>query len=107
MLPKIARNIRQATKWSVTMRIARWGIKQYTSSKVIRIIDDGVEIEREGNNEIIKADTVVIAAGLEPNNELLNTLKEKLPKVHAIGDCSQARRMLEAIHEGYAIGQKL
>ncbi|MHA1992847.1 MAG: hypothetical protein ACW98A_17960 [Candidatus Hodarchaeales archaeon] len=89
------------------MRIARWGIKQYTSSKVIRIVDKGVEIEREGNNEIVKADTVVIAAGMEPYNNLLNTLKEKLPNIHAIGDCSQARRMLEAIHEGYAIGRKL
>jgi len=107
MLPKIARDIGPATKWSVTMRIARWGIKQYTSSKVIRILDEGVEIEREGNNEVVKADTVVIAVGLEPYNELLNMLKQKLPNIHAIGDCSQARRMLEAIHEGYAIGQKL
>jgi 2,4-dienoyl-CoA reductase (NADPH2) len=107
MLPKIARDIGPATRWSVTMRIARWGIKQYTSAKVIRIIDEGVEIEREGNSEIVKADTIVIAAGMEPQNQLLNALKEKLPNIQAIGDCSQARRMLEAIHEGYAIGQKL
>ncbi len=107
MLPKIARNIGPSTRWSVTMRIARWGIKQYTSSKVIRITDDGVEIERDGNSEIVNADTVVIATGMEPYNQLLNTLKEKLPNIKGIGDCSQARRMLEAIHEGYAIGQKL
>jgi 2,4-dienoyl-CoA reductase (NADPH2) len=107
MLPKIARDVGPATKWSVTMRIARWGIKQYTSSKVIRILDEGVEIEREGNSEIVKADTVVVAAGMEPINQLHNALKEKVPNVHAIGDCSQARRMLNAIHEGYAIGRKL
>ncbi|MFW9825071.1 MAG: FAD-dependent oxidoreductase, partial [Candidatus Thorarchaeota archaeon] len=107
MLPKIARDIGPATRWSVTMRIARWGIKQYTSSKVIRILDDGVEIEREGNSEIVKADTVVIAAGMEPQNELFNVLKEKIPNLHSIGDCSNARRMLEAIHGGYAIAQKL
>jgi pyruvate/2-oxoglutarate dehydrogenase complex dihydrolipoamide dehydrogenase (E3) component len=107
MLPKIARDIGPATRWSVTMRIARWGIKQYTSSKVIRIVHNGVEIEREGNSEIVEADTVVIAAGMEAHNELLNMLREKLPTVHMIGDCSQARRMLEAIHDGYAIGNKL
>ncbi|MFW9897602.1 MAG: FAD-dependent oxidoreductase [Candidatus Thorarchaeota archaeon] len=107
MLPKIARDIGPATRWSVTMRIARWGIKQYTSSKVIRILDDGVEIEREGNFEIVKADTVVIAAGMEPQNELFNMLKKKLPNLYSIGDCSNARRMLEAIHGGYAIAQKL
>ena len=107
MLPKIARDVGPSTKWSVTMRIARWGIKQYTSSKVIRIIDDGVEIEREGNSEIVKADTVVVAAGMEPINKLLNSLKEKHPNIHAIGDCFQARRMLNAIHEGYEIGNTL
>ncbi len=107
MLPKIARDIGPATKWSVTMRIARWGIKQFTSSQVINITDEGVEIEREGNPEIIRADTVVIAAGMEPNNKLLNTLKDKLKNTHIIGDCSQARRMLEAIHEGYSLGQRL
>jgi 2,4-dienoyl-CoA reductase (NADPH2) len=107
MLPKIARDIGPTTRWTVTMRIERWGIKQYLSSKVIRITEDGVEIEREGINTTVTADTVVVAAGMEPHNDLLNTLKETLPNIHAIGDCSQARRMLEAIHEGYAIGQKL
>ncbi len=48
-----------------------------------------------------------VAVGMEPNIKLLNTLKEKLPNIHSIGDCSQARRMLEAIHEGIAIGKKL
>jgi len=107
MLPKIARDVGPATKWSVTMRIARWGIKQFTSSKVIGIRDDGVEIERKGISEIVKADTIVVAAGMEPNNNLLNLLKDKHPNMHVIGDCSQARRMLDAIHEGYSIGQKL
>jgi pyruvate/2-oxoglutarate dehydrogenase complex dihydrolipoamide dehydrogenase (E3) component len=107
MLPKIARDVGPSTKWSVTMRIARWGIKQYTSSKVIKIVDDGIEIEREGNFEIVKADTVVIAAGMEPINELFNSLNDKHPNIHAIGDCFQARRMLNAIHEGYEIGNKL
>ena len=101
MLPKIARDIGPTTRWTVTMRIARWGIKQYLSSKVIKITDEGVEIEREGDNETVKADTVVVAAGMEPYNELLTTLKVKLPNIHAIGDCSQARRMLDALHEGY------
>jgi len=107
MLPKIARDVGPATRWSVTMRIARWGIKQYTSSKVIRILNDGVEIEREGNSEIVNADTVVMAAGMDPVNSLFNELTEKTSNVHTIGDCSQARRMLNAIHEGYEIGRRL
>ena len=107
MLPKIARDIGPTSRWSITMRIKRWGIKQFTSSKVISILDNGVEIEREGNIEIIQGDSIVIAAGMEVNSDLYNNLKEKIPNIHRIGDCSQARRMLEAIHEGYSTGKKL
>jgi len=107
MLPKIARDVGPSTKWSVTMRIKRWGIKQFTSSKVISITDEGVEIERKGKLEKIQGDTIVIAAGMEANDELFDTLKQKVPNIHKIGDCSQARRTLEAIHEGYSIGKKL
>ncbi|MHA2289537.1 MAG: FAD-dependent oxidoreductase, partial [Promethearchaeota archaeon] len=107
MLPKIARDIGPATRWSVTMRIARWGIKTLTSSKVIRILEEGVEIEREGKTEIIKADAVVVAAGMEPADDLVNALKQKMSNIHAIGDCFQARRMLNAIHEGNNIAKML
>ena len=93
MLPKIARDIGPTSRWSITMRIKRWGIKQFTSSKVISITDEGVEIEREGELERIQGDTIVIAAGMEENNDLFLTLKEKIPNIHKIGDCSQARRM--------------
>ncbi|MFW9939714.1 MAG: hypothetical protein ACFFFT_01640 [Candidatus Thorarchaeota archaeon] len=43
----------------------------------------------------------------EPNNSLLNSLKDKLPNMHIIGDCSEVKRIWNAIHEGYAIGNKL
>ena len=107
MLPKIARDIGPTTRWSVTMRIRRWGIKQYISSKVNKITDEGVEIEREGESETIRADTIVISAGMEPNKDLVNILKERVPNVHAIGDCTKTSRMLEAIHGGYLIGKQL
>jgi len=107
MLPKIARDIGPTSRWSITMRIKRWGIKQFTSSKVISITDDGVEIEREGKLEKIQGDTIVIAAGMEVSDDLFYDLKQKIPNIHKIGDCSQARRILEAIHEGYSIGKTL
>ncbi len=107
MLPKIARDIGPTSRWSITMRIKRWGIKQFTSSKVISISDSGVEIEREGKIEKVQGDTIVIAAGMKVNDDLFHVLKQKIPNIHKIGDCFQARRMLEAIHEGYSIGKTL
>ncbi|MFX1257529.1 MAG: FAD-dependent oxidoreductase [Promethearchaeota archaeon] len=106
-LPKIARDIGPSTRWSTVMRIKRWGIDLRTSSKVMEIIDDGVVIEEEGENHIIKADTIVIAVGIKPNEELFNALKERIPKVHPLGDCKKPARILEAIHDGYWINKIL
>ncbi len=106
-LQKIARDIGPSTRWSTVMRINRWGIKQFTSTEVKSINDDGVVVVKEGrSSSLLEADTVVLALGMEPNKDLYKALKDRYVKVHAIGDCFKARRLLEAIHDGYSVNRK-
>ncbi|MFX1385660.1 MAG: FAD-dependent oxidoreductase [Promethearchaeota archaeon] len=107
MLPKIARDIGPSTRWATVMRIKRWGIALLTSAKVINITDKGVIIEKEGKSETVDADSIVIATGMEPNMDLYNELKNEISNIHTIGDCSQAQRILEAIHSGYSLSNKI
>ena len=108
MLPKLGRDIGPSTRWSTLMRINRWGIKQLLSTEIKSITDEGVIVEKEGESYPISADTVVLSAGLKPNNDLFNALKDQIPQIYSIGDCakSQTRRILEAIHDGYWINRK-
>ena len=70
-----------------------------------KITVDGVTIiNREGRELFIEADTVVMAAGAKPNNELLPFLKERVSEVYAIGDCIEPRNIQAAMKEGYRIG---
>jgi len=48
---------------------------------------------------------IVLAIGLKPNNELLGALNEKVPEVYSIGDCSEPRKVINAIWEGYRIAR--
>ena len=51
------------------------------------------------------ADTVVYALGLQPCKGLAEALKDKVPEVYAIGDCVEARKVLNAVWEGYRVAR--
>jgi len=107
MLERIGQDIGPTTRWVVLKRIREIGIEVLTSAKAIGITAEGVIIEREGTTRAIKADTIVLAVGLEPDKELADRLREKVPRLHAIGDCVEVNKILEAIHEGWRIGCEL
>jgi 2,4-dienoyl-CoA reductase-like NADH-dependent reductase (Old Yellow Enzyme family)/thioredoxin reductase len=76
------------------------GVKIITSSDVTRITNDGLVLNMEGIDTEIEADSVVIAAGYEPNRELAEKLKSLSMPVYQVGDCSDIGRIRGAISGG-------
>ena len=72
------------------------GVKQFKeiTQKGIKLID------REGNEIFLEADNIVLATGAKPNKTLTQSLKGRISELFEVGDCVEARRLLEAIHEG-------
>jgi 2,4-dienoyl-CoA reductase-like NADH-dependent reductase (Old Yellow Enzyme family)/thioredoxin reductase len=72
------------------------GVKQFKgiTRKGIRLVD------REGDEIFLEADHIVLATGAKPIKTLTQSLKGKISEVVEVGDCVEARRLLEAIHEG-------
>ncbi len=52
-------------------------------------------------------DTVVLAAGSKPNDELYFALKGSVGNLHRIGDCLAPRKLDHAIYEGELAGREL
>ena len=52
-------------------------------------------------------DTVVLAAGSKPNDELYFALKGSVANLHRIGDCLAPRKLDHAIYEGELAGREL
>ncbi|MCK4788530.1 MAG: FAD-dependent oxidoreductase, partial [Desulfobacteraceae bacterium] len=78
-----------------------------TNANIQRITETGVDFtDQHGEKKTLEADTVTIAVGMKVNNEaFVETLEDKLPGVHVIGDCVRPRRILNAIWEGYRIAR--
>jgi 2-enoate reductase len=73
-------------------------VKILNNNRVIRITEAGVD----SAHLHFDADTVVLAVGMQSNNEIpLETLAGRVPEVYAIGDCVRPRHVMSAIWEGY------
>jgi 2-enoate reductase len=86
----------------VTMdRIRRKGIEIMVRTKVKEFLEDGVVVERGGQEETIRGvERIVLCMGIRPVDELSSRIGDMVGEVHVIGDAKQARRLCEAISEG-------
>ncbi|MGE5454899.1 MAG: FAD-dependent oxidoreductase, partial [Methylocystaceae bacterium] len=105
--PRIGEDIGRSSKWVISMDLPRFGIQVATATRVIAIDDEGVVIEKGDERSKIKADTIVLAVGSKPNNELYEQLKDVVPEIYLIGDARQPRKVMDAIGDGFHLAIKL
>jgi 2,4-dienoyl-CoA reductase-like NADH-dependent reductase (Old Yellow Enzyme family)/thioredoxin reductase len=92
---------------SLRDKLVEQGVYIYPHSPLLEIYGDGVYVMNGVDPLFLKADTVVLAVGFSPQRKLLEELKNAFPnlKIHAIGDCVEARDALEAIRDGAEVGR--
>lgn len=103
MMDKVMATVDDAENNKMSLRDAfiRSNIKFHTSAKVSKINENSVEFVMDGKTEIIPADLVVIAAGYRSLNKLEEEIKGKVKAYTVIGDASNPRKIVNAVHEGF------
>ncbi|MBM9603498.1 oxidoreductase [Desulfopila inferna] len=104
---KLGNNFGRSTRWSMLQDVQRFGVNTRVESRVIRIEKDGVLIEKGGKEEMIPADTVILAVGTLPDNSLQKAAKELNIFCTVIGDASKPATVLEATHHGFRAGLEI
>jgi len=108
MLPDIASDMYAATRYFLMGRLRANDVKIITSATVREILDDGVVFTRNGVEETLRGmDTVVLAMGAKPVDELSHKIRDKVAEVYVIGDAKQPRKALQAIAEGAEIARAI
>ena len=103
----IGRDIGISTRWVVIKCIRRLGIRAMDQYMVKEISSDGVLVEKDGEESLLPADTVVLAIGAAANNPLQEALEGKVKELHVIGDAVTPRKLTEAIREGFDLARVL
>jgi len=107
-LPRVAQDIGDATRHFLLQRLAQRRVKIITSAAVKQLTNDGAILERNGKEETLSGfDTIVLAIGVAPVNELAAKIRDKIKETYVIGDAKQPRKALDAIAEAAEIGRKV
>jgi 2,4-dienoyl-CoA reductase-like NADH-dependent reductase (Old Yellow Enzyme family)/thioredoxin reductase len=107
MLDRMAANISSSYRPFFLGRLKKMGIRMETQTQVEKITGNGVEVIRKGTPEFIAGDAVILAVGLKPNPEIIESFRGLAPEVYTIGDGLKPRMIKEAIEEGFAVGIKI
>jgi pyruvate/2-oxoglutarate dehydrogenase complex dihydrolipoamide dehydrogenase (E3) component len=74
-----------------------------TATRCEEITSQGIRVTRQGKEELLPANSVVIAIGMRPKHDLVMELQKSLGvnRFIAIGDCQKPSRVKGAVHGGY------
>ncbi|MBL7174524.1 MAG: FAD-dependent oxidoreductase [Desulfobacteraceae bacterium] len=104
---RVGNDIGQTTRWIFLHELRRLNVKIITKAENISITDKGVRFDTSDGIREIPSDTVVISPGMQPVNELYDSLKNNVKEIHLIGDAKEPRKCLEAMYEGAKIGREI
>ena len=107
MMKRAGEDIGSSTRWTVMIELRRLGVSVLTGATAVGITPEGVEIEKGQKRDLLPADSVVIAAGAEPENLLVDEMVDLVPEIYTIGDAKAPRNALEAIKEGFLTGLRI
>ena len=106
--PQLASDVMVVNKISIDRLLNEYGVEQLTSTKVVGITDEGVEVEHEGEKRVIPADVIVAAFGRGRSLELADAVQNEYPtKTVIIGDCMKPAKAGNAIREGFYAAMSL
>ena len=114
ILPEIGTSIGKSTRWVYLDELKKLGIQIIVNAKITKITDNAIEYFIENTeHKLDNLDTIVLATGVKPNEDLYETLKPELgkagfnPKIIKLGDCRKVGTILDAIHSGFDAVKKL
>jgi 2-enoate reductase len=104
----VAGDINQINRATLLEQLAQNGVNFLFDRVIKEFTDEGVLVtDKQGNRQIIEADTIILALGTKPENELVEHIKGDIDELYIVGDCASPRKVGEAIHEGFVAGWRI
>ncbi|GAI56383.1 unnamed protein product, partial [marine sediment metagenome] len=108
MLDDLAAGMERWHKQYLLERLDLLGATILTKTKAEAVQEEGLVVSTEaGQKQVLAADTIVLATGATPNQELYRELAGKVSEIYLVGDCVEPRRILEATAEGFLVSQAI
>ena len=108
MLAKIGKGLEAMTKKILLAKLKDNNVNILTKTQLKRIEDNGAVVASiDGNEILLEAERIILAAGNRPCNRLYEKVKSLGYETHQIGDCLETRSAKAAIYESAVLGRRL
>ncbi|SPF46661.1 Predicted NADH:flavin oxidoreductase/NADH oxidase [Syntrophobacter sp. SbD1] len=96
-----AKNVGISTRWVLLKNLKLMGVDIRTKTKILDISEGYLRVETENGTESIPADTIILAAGSMPVNDLARAAPSNLSDVLVIGDAKAIGKISDAVKDGF------
>ncbi|KXJ49058.1 MAG: NADPH-dependent 2,4-dienoyl-CoA reductase [Cycloclasticus sp. Phe_18] len=106
---KFGRSLGKTTSWIHQAELHKRGVKLLGDLRYLKIDDAGLHIEKDGETQLLAADSIIICAGQESRDELAEPLNNLATSVYRIGGVKEVRELdaAQAIRDGSKLAYKL
>ncbi len=117
--PYLADKMNPDMRMLLVDRLAAKGVRMLPGVAYLQAAEDGMRVHTRGGviksiadfsadtMKNIAVDSIVLAAGAVPNNDLLADLQGKAPSIRSIGDCVEPRLISDALREGWSVANEI
>jgi len=103
---RIGKGLGPGTKWVLKKELKLTNVQIISNAPVKEIKKNGVMIEKDGLEQFIQADTVVLATGFVPDTSLYESIKNLAPEVYIAGTATVGH-MIEGIGKAFEVAIKI
>jgi len=107
MLPAAGSDIGISRRSHVRKSLGKCGVQVITGASVKEINDSSVVYLKDNQEFTIAADTIVIAMGVRPRNQLYESLKDRVKELYLIGDALKPGKAMDAMRQGLETGIRI
>ena len=108
MMGGLALDLENRSRAALLHLLKERGVSTFLNWRMEKIEEGRVLLsDRNRNRKEVGTDSVILALGLKPNQDLLEPLRKSFPEVQVIGDCLEPRKIYQAVHEGAFAGRTI
>jgi 2-enoate reductase len=78
-----------------------------TAARAIRATGHGLVIAKDGREEEISADSVIIAVGYDANRDLYNEILREVPELYLLGDARRVSNIMYAVWDAFEVARNI
>ncbi len=107
-LPEVLNKMKSIPRERLLSRLASKGVNIFTDTKVTEIKGSNVYLERkDAHKQKIEADQLILAVGAQPENSLLDELKDEVKEVVAVGEAARPGDLGSALRSATEIALEI